>query len=85
MPFDDLGILLGDILNFASLLAAFISNNGNAPKFLTIWVSIVVRLFHDHLVVTKLTIPSSDVRSFGIVLISPRIPIRFSRLSMFYP
>lgn len=37
-------ILLGDVLNFASLLAAFISNDGNAPKFLTIWASIVVCL-----------------------------------------
>ncbi len=38
-------ILLGDVLNFASLLAAFISNDGNAPKYLTIWASIIVSLF----------------------------------------
>lgn len=35
-------ILLGDVLNFVSLLAAFISDDGNAPKFLTIWASVVV-------------------------------------------
>ena len=36
-------ILAGSVLNFACLLAAFIdSNYDNAPRYLTVWTSIVV-------------------------------------------
>lgn len=38
-------ILVGSVLNFASLLAAFIDINcGNAPRYLTVWTSIVLAI-----------------------------------------
>lgn len=36
-------IIIGSVLNFVSLLAVFIDSScGNAPRYLTVWTSIVV-------------------------------------------
>ncbi len=38
-----ISILIGSVLNFISVIAAFVSHgSGDAPRFLTVWASIVV-------------------------------------------